>query len=150
MRRHWLLMFHPDTYKLVQQHHTIGVLGRYKQRFHEVTRGDPFVVYVSRQQCFDAYGKIESDAFQDTKPIFGPRSERYVWRRTVKLQKTGFARDGRKLLYGVSVFKGTLTTTPANMVNCCGGFLAISEEDYTWLVDCMEGRVQPEWEHASG
>lgn len=146
--RHWLLMFRPETYELVKTHLTIGVLAKDCERFSKLRLGDRVIVYVSRARILDAYGRVASGPFTASDPIFGDKSGRYVHRARIQLDLTGLARDGKKLLYGVSVFEKGLTTTPANALLCSGGFVEITAADYDWLVGCMEGRIQPEWEHA--
>lgn len=149
MPRHWLLMFRPETYDLVKGHKTIGVLSGQRARFDLLSPDDKFVVYVSRARQLDAYGVVRSKPFLGREPIFGPKSERYEHRAKIDFLKTGLARDGKALLYGISVFGQGLTTAPTNVLFCSGGFLEITREDYEWLVGCMEGRIKPEWENAA-
>jgi hypothetical protein len=147
---HWLFQFRPETYELVQEHGTLGVLNGHRKRFAEVKPGDAFVAYVSRVQLLDGHGVIDSEAFEAVDPIFGSGSEKYRQRARVTFLDSGLARAGGKLLYGLSEFQGAMKTTPANAIFCKGGFLKITEEDYAWLLGCMEGYIQPEWEHQTG
>lgn len=147
MTRHWLLMFRPETYELVKTHKTIGVLGGHRERFSAVRRGDLFVAYVSRVRALDGYGEVTGNPFVGAEPIFGPKSERYSQRARIEFAKTGLARDAKRLLYGVSPFEKGLTTSPSNLLMCSGGFIEITKDDHEWLVGCMEGRIQPEWEN---
>lgn len=146
MPRYWLLMFRPETYELVKKHGVIGVVKGHAVRFAEVLPGDHFVVYVSRLGQFQAHGLVQSSSYTDTTPIFGPASERYCLRARVTFSETGFQRDGRQLLYGLSVFGKALTTAPTNLLFCSGGFMEITSEDFDWLLGCMTGRIQPKWE----
>ncbi len=41
--RYWILMFKPETYKVVQEHGTIGVLANHGRRFADLAPGDRFV-----------------------------------------------------------------------------------------------------------
>jgi hypothetical protein len=143
---HWLFMFRPETYELVKKHETLGVLKSHRARFSTLAPSDRFVSYVSRLQILDGHGVVESSPFESTESIFGDRSERYPHRAKVSFVETGLGRDGSKLLYGLSAFQEGLNTTPANTVLCKGGFLEITQEDYEWLVGCMRGTIQPEWE----
>lgn len=141
-------MFRPETYACVQEHKTIGVTANHQARFREIADGDRFVAYVSRSRLLDAYGTVTGGVFEGQQRIFGDKSKNYLYRAPVAFTETGLARDGSKLLYGLSEFESGLTTSPGNFLFCKGGFLRITEADYDWLVGCMRGEIHPEWEHA--
>lgn len=132
----WILMFRPETYAIVKEKATIGVLYQHRRRFAELQPGDRFVAYVSKSMTLDAHGTIAGAPFEDAEPLFGTR-ERYPERCKVAFEETGIAAPGADPLWHLSVWPEQLKTTPWNMLFCYGGFMKIPDADYDALRAAM-------------
>ncbi len=140
--KHWIVMFKPETYEVVKDKGVIGVHDMHRRRFQELSPGDKFVAYVSRQMVLDAHGEVMSEPFLDVEPIWG-RRQLYPNRARVRFDFTGGAQPGKEALWGLSACSDTekpMRTSPQNLINCKGGFMEITEADYRWLVEVVEGR----------
>ena len=140
--RHWILMFKPDTYKVVQKAGVVGVLTNHEKRFSVIAPGDRFITYVSRDRILDGHGEVLSEPFLDVSAI-GKGWEYYPYRARVRLDQVGAARDARELLWGISVFQGGIRTSPGNLLFCKGGFMEITEADYSWASSVLDGTWVP-------
>jgi len=140
--RYWILMFKPETYKVVQEHGTIGVLANHGRRFADLAAGDRFITYVSRDRVLDGHGEVLSEPFDDTTAI-GAGWGFYPHRARVRLDQTGCARDAKELLWGLSPFQGGIRTSPGNLLFCRGGFMEITEQDYKWARSVLDGSWTP-------
>ncbi len=135
--RHWILMFKPETYEVVQSHGVVGVQPKNAQRFFELAPGDKFITYVSRARLLDGHGEIRSEPFNDVSDI-GPGWPYYALRARVRIDQTGAGKDAKDLLWGFSTFDG-IRTSPGNYLFCKGGFLEIAEKDYRWARSVLDG-----------
>lgn len=140
--RNWLLMFRPDTYMVVKDKGVIGVLYQHRNRFAELSKGDRFIAYVSRDRVVDAYGVLASDPFEDATPVWKTR-ERYPERCRVSFEQTGARKDAKDLLWHLTCWPEPMKTSPSNYLFCKGGFLEISDDDYDLLVGVLNGAPPP-------
>ena len=137
---HWILMFRPETYQLVQQHGLIGVHPTFRKRFSEMKVGDKFVAYITKRQVLDAHGELSSDPFLDESAVFGERGL-YPHRCKVKFEHKNACKPVGDLLWSLTPFTQIeMKTTPANYLRCYGGFMKIPRADFAWLTDVIRGR----------
>ena len=73
--KHWLFMFRPDTYAKVRENGVVGVRHGVRKRFAEVSKGDRFAAYISREKILGGYGDVTSDPFEEDTVIFSPDQE---------------------------------------------------------------------------
>ena len=132
----WILMFRPETYAIVKEKATIGVLYQHRRRFAELRAGDRFIAYISKSMILDAHGTIAGEPFEDPKPLFGTR-QCYPERCEVAFEETGVGAPGANHLWNLSVWPEPMKTTPWNMLFCYGGFLRIPDPDYDALRAAM-------------
>lgn len=133
---HWLLMFRPETWSVVQERGVIGVLYMHRRRFAELAVGDRFVAYISKRQVLDGHGHISSAPYEDPTPVF-PGRERYPYRADVVVERAGQGVDARELIWDLSIWPSPLKTQPWNMLFCWGGFARIPDGDYARLLASM-------------
>lgn len=133
---HWLLMFRPETWQVVQERGVIGVLHMHRRRFAELAEGDPFIAYISKRMVLDGHGRVTSAPFEDLTPVF-PGRQRYPYRASVQVERSGVGADARELIWDLSIWPVPLKTQPWNMLFCLGGFAKIPESDYTRLLEAM-------------
>ncbi len=133
-------MFRPETYAEARNHGLMGVLHNHRRRFAEISAGDRFVAYISRERVLDAHGEVVGPTFQavTAEP---PGWIRYTERAPIRFEETGAGIDARELLWGLTVCGEGIKTEPSNLLFCKGGFLEIPKEDYDWLRDVMAGRA---------
>jgi len=130
--RYWIILFTPATYESVKQLHTLGVRSNVWKSFSEnMSKGDRFIGYISKVMLFDSLGTISSDATFEEKVVF-PGDNLFPCRRKFKFEKVGLAKPSSDLFNGVSPFN-ELTTGPGNYLMIKGGFVEISEQDFSWL-----------------
>lgn len=138
--KHWIVMFRPETYALAREHGLMGALNMHHKRFAEIHAGDRFIAYISRDRLLDAHGEITSEPFQEASDV--PKGwVRYTERVRVRFDGTGAGVDARELLWGLSAFENGLTTSPANLIFCKGGFMEITATDHEWLRGVLAGKA---------
>jgi hypothetical protein len=92
---------------------------------------------VSRDRIVDGHGTLAGDPYQDVTPVWSTR-ERYPERCAVTFEQTDARRDAKSLLWHLTCWPEPMKTSPSNYLFCKGGFLQISDEDYTllrWVLD---------------
>ncbi|MBT9587494.1 EVE domain-containing protein [bacterium] len=137
---YWIFTFRPEMFKTVVTHGVLGVNHQHERRFFELTQGDRFVAYLSQKQLLAGHGELVSEPFVDDSDLFG-RDVQYPYRCQVRVDTSRTPTSARDLLWGLSEFDGReMKTLPANYLFLKGGFLRISERDYRWLLDVLEGR----------
>ena len=140
--KHWLMMFRPETYGDVQTHGTIGVRITARKLLKNLSKGDPFVAYLSRVQQVDGVGKVVGEAFVDDTPIFSGNKV-YEHRCKVSFTESGLARPVADTLWSLSCFPKEMKTTPANYIYCKGGIVELTKDDFDLLVRVMHGEEDP-------
>ena len=140
--KHWLMMFRPETYGDVQTHGTIGVRITARKLLKNLSKGDPFVAYLSRVQQVDGVGKVVGEAFVDDTPIFSGNKV-YEHRCKVTFTESGFAQRVADTLWSLSCFPKEMRTTPSNYIYCKGGIIEITKADFDLLVRVMRGEEEP-------
>jgi len=140
--KNWLVMFKPDTYEVVKDKGIIGVLYQHRKRFGQLSEGDRFVAYVSRDRVVDGYGTLTSDPYEDVTPVWAT-FERYPERCQVSFEQAGARKDAKELLWHLECWPDPMKTSPSNYLFCKGGFLEISDDDYELLVGVLHGAPPP-------
>lgn len=131
--KNWVVLFTPTTYESVKRLGIIGVRPNVWGPFSKtMSVGDRFIGYVSKTMIFDSYGFIDGAAITDEKPIF-PGNSLFPCRRRVRFEKTGLNKPSGDLFYGVAPFN-ELSTGPGNYLMIKGGFVEVSEKDFSWLL----------------
>ena len=135
--KYWIIIFTPETYKLVKSLEKIGVRNSARKRFFSaISEGDRFIAYISREMVFDGIGTIVSDAFGEE--TFDFSEERlFPWRRRVSFEKTGTKTSTAGLFKNIPPFN-RVNTVPGNYLTCKGGFVEISKSDFEQLTRTMK------------
>lgn len=131
--RHWLFLFRPKTYEDVKRLGLVGVRYDHRRRFADISEGDKFVAYISRERVLDGEGRVTGAGVADPAPV-AAGWEGYPLRAPVAFTSTGHRRDGKRLLWGLSECQRGIKTEPTNLLFCRGGFMEIPQEDFEWLV----------------
>lgn len=138
---YWVFTFRPEMFDIVVARGVLGVNSQHESRFFQLAQGDRFVAYLSKKQQLAGHGELTSEPFVDDSNVFGP-DVHYPYRCGVRVNTENEPRDARELLWGLSEFDGReMKTTPANYLFLKGGFLRVSERDYLWLKEVLEGKV---------
>lgn len=129
--KNWILICSPDTYEIVKAKNIVAVRQNTWKRFsEEISKGDNFIIYVSKLCILDAIGRFKSDA-NFVEEMFN--EERFFpCRRKIEFLSKNLAKPVGSIFSEIEPFR-SVNTGPGNFMVCKGGFVELSDSNFNKL-----------------